>query len=390
MLIDTLSRKSSMFLRFPHVGTTVFLITLTGLYLIQLVSQGTALSFSVIELEQIHLKSGHAFEVKLSPNEFPIPQGFAPILYEHLKAKGGPIIYAKPVIGETRVYYFLSNLLDKRFPDLSAGIWTKLGPEVQTVAEVRSKGEGRYGIADGGLVFSASDNSSPITNGRAYQLRVSRVVPPYLTIPLQVLCFVAALFFLIQVLSKLPRVWTTLYTRSCLFRNLAPGIVVSAISIIVFFVAGEIYLRATIPFTESNNVFTVDPNIGNSYKPGAELRATNHVDFWTVSTINSLGFVDREPMLPKDDDTFRIVIIGDSYVEAVQVDMQDKFSVLLETRLRQRFPDRPIDVVAMGIAGTGQVNQLAYLETYAELLRPVLWLWYLSAMISLITLRYSK
>ena len=58
---------------------------------------------------------------------------------------------------------------------------------------------------------------------------------------------------------------------------------------------GEAYFRITTPFAESSGPVGSIPRIGFLFEPNAELRYTNHLDFWVSERINSLGFADREP-----------------------------------------------------------------------------------------------
>ena len=67
-----------------------------------------------------------------------------------------------------------------------------------------------------------------------------------------------------------------------------------------------------------------------------------------------------------------IAIIGDSYVEALQVPIADKFHVRLEKLAARELRHLDVMTSAFGISGTGQVNQLAYYDEFARYLRPAL------------------
>jgi hypothetical protein len=111
----------------------------------------------------------------------------------------------------------------------------------------------------------------------------------------------------------------------------------------------------------SNPVMFV-PNVGFTFKPGATIKWTDGFSFWTVTKVNSLGFADAEPVLPKPKDTFRIVVVGDSFVEGLQVPVAEKLQTRLAEGLREKYPDRKWDVVALGMAGAGQANELPFYE----------------------------
>jgi hypothetical protein len=107
--------------------------------------------------------------------------------------------------------------------------------------------------------------------------------------------------------------------------------------------------------------------VGFVFKTGDTVKLTNGIDYWATEKVNSLGFIDSEPALPKPPGTFRIVLVGDSFVEAAQVPIAQKLQTLLAADLNRRFPDRKFDAVALGFSGTGQANQLPFYERNRDL-----------------------
>ena len=109
------------------------------------------------------------------------------------------------------------------------------------------------------------------------------------------------------------------------------------------------------------------------FAPNAKVRHTNGLDFWTESRTNGLGFVDREPIdIKRAAASCHIAMFGDSYVEATEVPIADKFQVRLEELAAKELRHLNITTSAFGISGTGQVNQLAYYDEFARHLRPAL------------------
>ena len=138
-------------------------------------------------------------------------------------------------------------------------------------------------------------------------------------------------------------------------------------------VVGETYWRLRAPFVETLRPYAWSPNVGAIYKPHADVRWTNHLDFWTESRTNGLGFVDREPIgLERAAASCHVAMIGDSYVEALQVPIAEKFHVRLEELAAEELPHLDITTSAFGMPGTGQVSQLAYYDEFARYLRPAL------------------
>ena len=138
-------------------------------------------------------------------------------------------------------------------------------------------------------------------------------------------------------------------------------------------VTGEAYFRLRAPFVENDRPYGWSPNVGGMFAPNAKVRHTNGLDFWTESRTNGLGFVDREPIdIKRAAASCHIAMFGDSYVEATEVPIADKFQVRLEELAAKELRHLNITTSAFGISGTGQVNQLAYYDEFARHLRPAL------------------
>lgn len=109
-----------------------------------------------------------------------------------------------------------------------------------------------------------------------------------------------------------------------------------------------------------------DPRVGNLFQPRGEVRYTNLLDFAVAQQANSLGFLDREPPKSWDPTSFRILILGDSFVEALQVPIEQKLQVQLQSLLERRYPDRRFEILALGHSSAGTAAELAYYETYGR------------------------
>ena len=132
-------------------------------------------------------------------------------------------------------------------------------------------------------------------------------------------------------------------------------------------VAGELRLRSTVPFMTSSIPRAFVPGVGLVGRPGAEMRATNRLDFWQVSRFNREGFLDREP--PRAEPAAadcHVTVIGDSFVAARQVPIADKLHVRLEVLAARRPGGLHVTTSAFGRGGTGQINQLAWYDEFAR------------------------
>ena len=131
--------------------------------------------------------------------------------------------------------------------------------------------------------------------------------------------------------------------------------------------AGELWLRSTVPFMTRSVPRAFVPGVGFLGKPGAEVRVTNRLDFWQVSRFNREGFLDREPpRVEPAADACHVTVIGDSFVEALQVPVAAKLHVRLEALAARRPGGLHVTTSAFGRGDTGQIAQLAYYDEFAR------------------------
>ena len=137
---------------------------------------------------------------------------------------------------------------------------------------------------------------------------------------------------------------------------------------------GESYFRLTRPFIQDSIPTRFVDGVGVMLEPNAEMRHANwYEDNYVVSHTNSLGFADREPVSAERAAAgCHIAFIGDSYVEALDVPIADKFQVRLEEIAARELPRLDITTQAYGIMGTGQIEQIPFYDEYARHLSPKL------------------
>lgn len=135
----------------------------------------------------------------------------------------------------------------------------------------------------------------------------------------------------------------------------------------------ELYLRVVeatplwhiLPAAEAS-FYGPDPDTGYAIRPGVEglWLTENHARV----RMSSQGLRDHDTSYAKPSATFRIALAGDSITEALQVDLDKTFAVLLEQRLGM--PDRPVEVVNLGISGAVPTVQLARMESLGRRFHP--------------------
>jgi lysophospholipase L1-like esterase len=137
------------------------------------------------------------------------------------------------------------------------------------------------------------------------------------------------------------------------FKVFAFKLVVILSSIVITMLALEAWLAIAQMNTKSYDRYI--PGKGGTYMPGAYYRHTK--EGFSEGYINSHGFRDYERTYEKQPNTFRIVILGDSYVEALQLALRDTFPALLEKKLNENSDSIKFEVLNLGQSGYGTADE---------------------------------
>src|SRR5262249_7876809 len=86
-------------------------------------------------------------------------------------------------------------------------------------------------------------------------------------------------------------------------------------------------------------------------------------------SFNSAGMPDREHALEKQPGAFRLLLLGDSFMEALQVPADSMLATLMERDLT-RATGRPVEVINAGVSGWGTGDELRYLTRYGLAYHP--------------------
>ena len=139
-------------------------------------------------------------------------------------------------------------------------------------------------------------------------------------------------------------------------------------SLLVALLLGEIALR--VMGFSAPVWYRPDPQLGWTLRPGMNAWFTR--EGRARVAINAEGRRDRETTLNKPDDVYRIVVQGDSYSEAMQVEREQAYWWLLPERLASCGfqPGKRIEVLNFGVSGYGTAQEYVMLESQAIRYRP--------------------
>jgi lysophospholipase L1-like esterase len=85
-------------------------------------------------------------------------------------------------------------------------------------------------------------------------------------------------------------------------------------------------------------------------------------EFITEVRISPLGLRDRRTSYEKPPGVYRVLLLGDSFLEGVQVQQWETVAERLEDRLNARSGGRPVEVINAGVAAYGTAQQLLLYE----------------------------
>lgn len=104
-----------------------------------------------------------------------------------------------------------------------------------------------------------------------------------------------------------------------------------------------------------------DPELGFAHVPGAEgwwVNIAVPFEFGTYVTISSQGLRDREFDLEKPAGVTRVLLLGDSVVDGLEVPLENTFAKQLERRFRES--GRDVEVINGGHYGYGTDQELLF------------------------------
>lgn len=145
------------------------------------------------------------------------------------------------------------------------------------------------------------------------------------------------------------------------FEKAIKGFIVSSIVFLVMFMFIEITLRITLRNRPNRWINYQDEILGWAHYPNGRgiIRAA---DFTVNIAINSDGLRDREFTVEKPGNTFRAIILGDSYVQAMGVNIEDSFQKITEKRLNNELGKNNLnyEVMDAGVGGYSTDQELLF------------------------------
>ena len=129
----------------------------------------------------------------------------------------------------------------------------------------------------------------------------------------------------------------------------------------IFFTLLEIVVRKYHLFDAKISWSQPDPVLGYRFTPGAQYWFFDENDHPIEGRINNFGWRDRDWSLEKPKNMVRIAVLGDSFVEAFQVEEESTFLKISENDLN-RTGSRNFELMNFGRSGFTTTEQLIIVE----------------------------
>jgi len=142
-------------------------------------------------------------------------------------------------------------------------------------------------------------------------------------------------------------------------KNLFKNLLVLSLSLIFVFVLAEIGMRLF--WTEGDNFYQKDELIGMIHIPNKE-GIVRSKEYAHKIKINSHGFLDKERSYQKEEGVYRIVFLGDSMAESIQVPIENNFINLSESALSEK--GKKAEAINLGVKSFGTARAYLTLKHY--------------------------
>ena len=139
------------------------------------------------------------------------------------------------------------------------------------------------------------------------------------------------------------------------------NLMILVIVIVVMLVFLEIIVR--IFFPQNLNYTMFDSTLMYKHIPDFEVRFGRQ-EFSNLIKFNSNGLRDYEYEYEKPKDTFRVLLLGSSFSQALQVNLDQTYENLVEKKLNEnKQNEKRYEVINTAVGGWGTAQELFYLKT---------------------------
>lgn len=134
-----------------------------------------------------------------------------------------------------------------------------------------------------------------------------------------------------------------------------------------------VFIEVILQFSGSQDydIWSKDTLSGlTTYRPNSQF-VHSGTCFENMVEVNNIGLHGPVVSIPKGEDTFRILLVGSSFVEALQVQNNQMTSFVLEGKLNESSKGTVrYEVIPLGFSSNGTYLDALYYERYGKALKP--------------------
>lgn len=134
-----------------------------------------------------------------------------------------------------------------------------------------------------------------------------------------------------------------------MLRRIVVNLAALCIGTLVALATAEVPARILHPL--STVEYLMDPEVGPILAPNQKSRLVSE-DYDVTVLTNSAGFHDVEHALVKSHGVYRILVLGDSYIEGLQVPIEQNFVRQLERMVGDWITEKQVEVINLGVSGS--------------------------------------
>ena len=151
-------------------------------------------------------------------------------------------------------------------------------------------------------------------------------------------------------------------------RPLARRLIALALGVIVAVLIAEVVVRFVAP--QPLQHIQLDDQLYFVNRPFARFTYAKETEFSVDVTYNAWGFRGPIPEPSPAPGATRIVLIGDSHTEGLQVRYDETYGAVLQRDLERLLPERRFEVVNLGVSAYGTHQEVLTLRRYGARVRP--------------------
>jgi peptidoglycan/LPS O-acetylase OafA/YrhL/lysophospholipase L1-like esterase len=191
---------------------------------------------------------------------------------------------------------------------------------------------------------------------------------------------ISVIFYVVLPDDWIPLISTALLTSTLIYILIAfvfrinQKLIITLIITAIFFIVTEAWLRIKkpleTPIWSEYPALQVDKETVYSLTPD-KVTHLKYNNYNYVLKTNKMGFACPDIDLSKNDSSvYRIYIVGDAFSMPEGMEYEFSFPYLLEKNLKEKFPNRVVQVVNGGVTGYGPNEMLAQIEKYIDTIQP--------------------